>query len=193
MPPDHLPNHLQCTKSLRPIKSSPFRLTTSHGQTPVDGLSKAVCERCRAACDHKASTLRQWHPVPTAALATSDLMGMASITPQQGTRSPPQVAGEERVNLHCLLSHHLMQKRTSKVCSAISMHLLLCLLQGCFSPSRRSPCTLLHTVPLQPLGAAASAPKLPGAVQTSCPKKNHYWLYPTASGRYSPSPGFYCP
>lgn len=141
----------------------------------------------------KPPLARQWHPVPTAALATSDLMDMASITPQQGTRSPLQPAGEERVNLRCLLSHHFTQKRTSKVCSAFSMHPLLCLLQGCFSPSRLSPCTLLHTVPLQSLCAAAPAPKLPGAVQTSCPKKNHCWLYPTASGRYGPSPGFYCP
>lgn len=122
----------------------------------------------------KPPLTRQWHPVPLAALVTSAVMDMASITPQQGTMSSLQPAGEERVNLCCLLSHHFMKKRTSKVCSAFSMHPLLHLLQGCFSPSRLSPCTLLPTAPLQPLGAAAPAPKLPVAVQTSWPKKNHY-------------------
>lgn len=141
----------------------------------------------------KPPLTRQWHPVPTAALATSNIIGRASISPQQETVSPPQPAGEERVNLCSLLSHHFTKRRTSKACSAFSMHpLFLHLLQGCFSPSRLSPCTLLPTAPLQPLGTAAPAPKLPVAVQTSCPKKNHYWLYPIASGRYGPSPEFYC-
>lgn len=124
-----------------------------------------------------------WQPKPD---------GYGQHPPQQGTRCPLQPAGEERVNLYCLLSHHFPQKRTSKVCSAFSMHPLLRLLQGCFSPSRLSPSSLLPTAPLQPLGAAAPAPKLPAALQTSCPEKNHYWLYPIASGRYGPSPEFYC-